>query len=554
MKNLEPILIIIDQQSDIPVIVKEFQQFKMKFFISDDVQTFKQTIAYLYKLNPETPVIILIHAQQYMDNPLLKGGESKLKGIDVKRTLEKNFPGIKSYLFTRSEDYNLPDGKYLTINISNAIQSGEIESQAIRKMIPNIELKSKIFNYDDDNDWKNRGLRFIIDDKELKEIIGETLHSDAEDIEVNTITPGLSGAFVLKLKFQHEHQTKFRLLKIDKNLSLIENEKNASELLRSENINTDKFLIAIEKGTKKIRDWSCLLFDFKGSSETLREYLIKKFDSDSKEILGSVINNVINSFYKNFLCHGRHTTKTNIWRGSNEYSGLIFSDDYRATIIKNILNLNNFITEIELHDEVKDDSIQGLLNFIENSKYKQNYLDSKNTDTLLSRVHGDFNSGNILVNSSDGLNPSFIDFSNMSIVPNSNALLDIAKLSVDFEKYLIKDSVLFNNEIKIKDWVSIHQKYLSENFEIEGDTKLDKLYQLVKVLFDFSLKVYEDSKMVFKDSNLNVENARENFIYIRLHYLLRCLSNPYLIIHKKVFALIASIQILEILYAKSLKL
>lgn len=539
MKNIEPIFIIIDALSNIPEMTGSFNQFKeLKIFIPDQVKDFKDNIKKIYDLNPNTPVIILIHAQQHNE-----GGFSK--GPDVQKEIQKYFPNILSHLITRKSEWNIP-GSYAVHQIADAIERKEILSQPVHKLMANKIYKKNNFRLDDDNDWKNRGLHFIVDDDELKEIIGETLHSDAEDIEVKTMTPGLSGAFVLKVKFQHEYQTKFRLLKIDKSISLIENERKASSLLREEDVNTDIFLLAIENGSKIIKDWSCLLFNFKENSATLREYLIKKFYTDSIENLTMVIKNVIDSFYKNFRCHGRHSKEINIWRGSNNYSGLLFFADYRATIIKNILNLYNFIQETKLKNELKDEQIIDILNFIESSKYKQSYLDSKSVKSLLSRVHGDFNSGNVLVNTPDGLNPSFIDFSNMPLVPNSNALLDIAKLSVDFEKYIIKDSSLFNNEIKIRDWAIMHQKCLSNDFRNGGNTELDKLYKLINILFDFSLQIY-------RDSNLDIEIAKENFFFVRLHYLLRCLSNPYLTIHKKVFALIASIQILEFLHSKTIK-
>ena len=155
----------------------------------------------------------------------------------------------------------------------------------------------------------------------------------------------------------------------------------------------------------------------------------------------------------------------------------------------------------------------------------------------LAYVHGDFHSGNILIEECSK-NIYFIDFGNFTYTknPTQHAFKDYAQLYVDLSTYLTDKGTMIGGEM-LKDWTSLHSSFLSKKTKYSlSNPNLG----IVKTLYSMILNEIE---LQFKD--LDITTIFEQFHIVVMHYMIKRFCYNIDADYKKKFLLKASLLTYE---------
>ena len=302
-------------------------------------------------------------------------------------------------------------------------------------------------------------------------------------MEVNYLAPGLSGAFVLKMRaFEEGQPTATHLLKINRDVDMLKKEINNRPLLgrykklfinylqNSDNLDT------LPRADK----WFAISAVFENNSLTLRDWLDESQDSNSiEEVLKTMFYSEREGLavgYSELTSHYCVISK-----------GLNLTPSRRVRIIMSLEELK----EIWAHPDLGNDPEA-------NNEYERinNFLLKRDefwneTEFFFVQCHGDFHTRNILVDIAGFPKPTIIDTAEFSSYHWSTdyvrLIVDLILTSFDFGV----DSFLWKNLPK---WNSISKSIINSQ-KINDQSK--------------------DNESVITTINWLIENYREIFSFIK---------------------------------------
>ncbi len=418
-------------------------------------------------------------------------------------------------------------------------------------------LREVQYTFDNLNDWRLNGLDYVISRSKIKQILGTCFYglTEVENFLLSIIDPGLSGAFLFKVSYMIGTTDYNKILKIKKvsdNNSLFIKEERVRKLI-NEVLETskDKFITYIDSLSSRVDEYDCCVYDYVENSTTLEDYLYKNHTILSDVKLKKIIDMVFNNY------DYRTSSKKNKWgvrilsdkpwhSVGREYAGLKIEDQYKNEMKGKIIKvLSLFSNEfLLLLFDIPDiaEIIKKILHFIDTDKWDYDIIDgNSNADVPISYVHGDFNAGNILVDRIDGLEPHFIDLSQLD--NNKHALLDFGKLSVEMEKKVLPSFKLLENNIQLVSWVNAHENWLNGVKSSEADDiSLQKVYFLNTLIREY---IKTDTGKF--NSQISSKELDRQFQMVRMHYFFRMIAQDHIIPHKRLFGVKAIVDILHYL-------
>jgi hypothetical protein len=279
-----------------------------------------------------------------------------------------------------------------------------------------LDLNNSSVTISAENDFKTLAAVNTIGLDNLQKIIGtykgtKTFITD-DNVSIKAITPGLSGAFVLEVKFKNIS----KLLKIshDKEKILLEYnnlEKYAVYLpsaikLDYENVDPNKF---------SADGWYCIFYEFVEYSTTFFDFLHKNVDD-------TIIENILSDLFSS-------SRLVKLYKNKQEYDIAVnenVCEDLNPTRNSFISNAINYLSPI-LNEHAEYFNIGTIESLLQHKSYKDISalkISSPKSSKMLS--HADLHSDNILV---DGRGrPIVIDPGNLSY---KHWAFDISRLIVD---------------------------------------------------------------------------------------------------------------------------
>ena len=198
-------------------------------------------------------------------------------------------------------------------------------------------------------------------------------------------------------------------------------------------------------------------------------------------------------------------------------------------------------------------------------------------------VHGDFHTDNIMISRSDkDRSINIIDFELSPDKPSKHAFTDIAKLAVDTEFKMVPDPFFILGDSALAPftaWRVIHKAWRDGTIEWYKDDKgkfikeiaykwyapeewrkqfpqIIEAYKMNEFLLIKALscvfigKSYEEIQSEDEIKSL-LEEMKLQFLMVRLRYLLKMINYVDVLMEKKLFAYLASVDVLEFLYVES---
>lgn len=487
-----------------------------------------------------------------------------------------------SYLMPLTSDEEVYFEETLLYNFTALSRIGNIkhlpERQTIGEILSPPKKEDIIFNYNLENDDTKIWLfeqNATVD--ELKWIIGYLIkdYSNHSEAEVNILTPGFSGAQVFLLTYKKDNRHRSVIVKMDKNRNHLVREikiKKDSEDL--DNLDNNIFIFPKQDEPIGIGNWFILTYRNALNSKALSKFIE---EADFEKILTIALDDFQN--FEKVLGQLKLKQIRNIWHHKDnlEYNGLKLNKWTTSQVISNMKSLFPFLNNLQTQDfkkqlELEKDKnkkveLKNKINLIisQNKKYKdvlENFIqsDNKYRGELIgkdirwiptAKVHRDFHSDNIMVNE-DKNRIYFIDFALTSEQPHDHAFLDIAKLSVNIELKLMPDELFVcnpNSNDSLKEWIRVHKTWIKGKTPSTSIPELEKIIKLQSFWLD-RIKAYTQRSAIKKTKYGLTEEALqasfvEQFMFTRLHYLLKTMTYHSFIIEKRLFVLQASIDLLE---------
>ena len=268
---------------------------------------------------------------------------------------------------------------------------------------------------------------------------------------ISYIKPGRSGAFVFKLKtkFKSKGKSKTRpkgwILKVAKNKELIDREvKNYIDLSKSPLPKTAYPKMYRDKAFS-FGELTGLVYELEEDSKTLIQYLDSKFSFKDIEILKNQISIILENIY------GDSDKKVvNLWQDIYHLDGEVWN------------NITFFLQDKKqiLINKVDDDTFKRVENLIKSEGKTEDQIFKFELEIDQRNIHGDFNSGNILINKNNNL--ILIDFGS---IKQDHITKDIAKLERDII-YKVIDSLSshYYDWGMIEVWKNFHDLYNPKDF------------------------------------------------------------------------------------------
>ncbi|GJM31028.1 MAG: hypothetical protein DHS20C18_00290 [Saprospiraceae bacterium] len=508
-------------------------------------------------LHPDTPILIFLHLEKSQNGnspPGLGTGAAlkrqyeilKKKGLiylssddNSKKKYEGLDPEDKVDLFTSFLDL---------VQTEEPIRVRELKSDTVYRKI-------KRFTFEDQFDWNVRSLMNHINEASLCEIIGTVLEEEIyDDYLVDVLTPGFTGAFVLKISCTKNNKTDFYLLKMSKDDAEIERERKNGKLAKLARLGK-LFITAINQKEKYyINGWSCLLFDFEDKG-TLKAYLQQKIKDPNSKILPAIqetIKKFDHHFYKVLAVENQKkflSFNLSPYKGGSfkpfadrlEYEGLKLKPPTVLQVQRSLYKITERCPKSQLQKYQVDKAIEKLNQYLDfaydlaRPPFKSAFTSE---NVLLGFVHGDFHSANALVDK-DGINPVFIDLVSVPEQPIKHAFLDVGKLSTDFEISILPGQLIFNNPKAVAQWMDYHQKWMQE-------VPLGKAPRALQVIYEAQTWIVQFLKENYGDQ-IPPQCILRQFHMVRLHYFLKAIGYFYEDREKIFFFIRASSDILEYL-------
>jgi len=335
---------------------------------------------------------------------------------------------------------------------------------------------------------------------------------------INYIKPGRSGAFVFKLKtkFKSKGKSKTRpkgwILKVAKNKELIDREvENYIDLSKSPLPKTAYPKMYRDKAFS-FGELTGLVYELEEDSKTLIQYLDSKFSFKDIEILKNQISIILENIY------GDSDKKiVNLWQDIYHLDDEVWN------------NITFFLQDKKqiLINKVDDDTFKRVENLIKSEGKTEDQIFKFELEIDQRNIHGDFNSGNILINKNKNL--ILIDFGS---IKQDHITKDIAKLERDII-YKVIDSLSSNyyDWGRIEVWKNFHELYNPKDFfecsitYIGENEKIKNYLLLIKSL-----------RSILKTVSPQV--SMKEYLFSVLYFTLLALIHPDISIHKKAYAII----------------
>ncbi len=425
------------------------------------------------------------------------------------------------------------------------------------------------YEWTDINDWRIEQMRELgLDQERMKQLLREAVPG-ASNFKVRILEPGLSGFQVLHIHFQKSGSGQSAILKLRR----YHNEIDAKAATKGEErVRRDLLLqpeashLAVPMAHSEIVTWPksapeeywlCMLFrdattvsttSTGAARYTFKQYFADRFLDNEIDISREAqkVRNVLESYRKlPFLTTIEHTRP---WSTALETVKPLAQRQYLATYRNNLWYVFTHRHDLAASLEIKRSDIHHLLEFIDTGVYLGEGIDPSIVDVPIAQVHGDLNGGNVLVSRAQTDDVVFIDLGQMSENPDHHALFDIGKLSVEFERFILPESVFDHDCLAtIHNWCDTHNLWIQDlNWNANPcatpeEARLLVLYELLSVFRDFSVEYCES----FGIEDIAV--CKKHFLYARLHHLLRMINHPYVTTPRKLFAIKASTDILRYL-------
>lgn len=412
------------------------------------------------------------------------------------------------------------------------------------------------FQFLDQNDWRIQQLRYQkMDDNLIDHFIKKATSAEISDPKVSILEPGLSG-FVILLVSGGRGKNKVRiLLKIKRFQTREETRKakqaemRASQTLLKRGIKNNVFIPCAGHmvKTKGSDIWLCFVFNFANDKITFRQFFADYLSSlhfDKAKAKNWIRKILIAYTSASWI---RHIVETTAWRGTSHSVCPLEQSAWYQKYLENVYRVVSYRPDLARAIGLNEHCVRSLLDFINTGKYQALYIDPDVENVPVAEVHGDLNGGNVLVNKMNrqGCNPVFIDFGQMSREPDRHALYDIGKLSIDFERFILQPEIFdWNPRSVLQAWTDIHNSWLRQSGAVDGCGYeiLDRLYLILSVFREFSI---EYCKKQFPE--IDNKSSHKQFLFVRLHHLLRIINHPYVDEIRKLFAVRAAIDTIEFL-------
>lgn len=395
----------------------------------------------------------------------------------------------------------------------------------------------------------------LVGENTLKKIIDNILYKLTGEKKlktpplVNFIDGGFSGAFVFVVTYKTHtgKPEKNILVKINKHHPTLEKEaENTNYQLPPNFIGKTPEMEAIV-----IDNYYCLTFKFK-PYKNLRHYIRK----DINAVPRKQVQNILKAFEAFETEEGNcDALSLNPWDGTphkkNKYYPIKPDSSEIKVIRAQLTDFMSFSSSYLKKIKVTISDLEALDDYVSGKELGgQPLLQKNNYIVPVNIAHGDFHSGNILVNEELG-DPHFIDFALVASDYNANALLDYGKLAVDFEMQAIPNSILFDNPKYLNEWLqanytffkySIQGEYKQLKSKIDGlkNENIRSLYYLCYTVFQHTISKFSKYKSG-KNSKFKKADIALCFHLIRLRYLLKQFIYPGLSREKAVFIIKASL-------------
>lgn len=335
---------------------------------------------------------------------------------------------------------------------------------------------------------------------------------------ISYIKPGRSGAFLFRLKTKFKSKDKSPtkpkswVLKVAENKELIDREvKNYIDLSKSPLPKTAY--------PKMYRDQAFsfgkltgLVYELEEDSKTLMQFLDEDFSSENIAVLKNQISNILENLY------GDPDKKVvSLWSD-------LYSLDVEAwNSILFFLQENKRV----LVDIVDSNTLKRVENLIKSGGKTEDQIFKFDLEIDQRNIHGDFNSGNILINKNNNL--ILIDFASFR---QDHIAKDIAKLERDII-YKVVDSLSLNyyHWPRLEVWKNFSELYDPKNFfecsiSYKGkDEKIKNYLLLIKSI-----------RSILK--TLSPQFSVKEYLFSVLYFTLLALVHPDISIHKKAYAII----------------
>lgn len=414
---------------------------------------------------------------------------------------------LKNIFYKANQKISMAHQKRTDLNIGKT-NSTIVEHLSINYTYPDPRVKSQI------NEIGKHNLLSLLN----------LVFPDSEGT-ISYIKPGRSGAFVFKLKtkFRSEGKSPTKpkgwVLKVAESKELIYREiKNYIDLLKSPlpKIAYPKMYCDKAFSFGKLTG---LVYELEEDSKTLMQFLDEDFSFENIEVLKNRISNILENLYgdpcRKLVC---------LW------PDLYSLDDKAWNSILFFWQEKNRV----LVDKVDTKIFKRVETLIKSQGATEDQLSGFELEIDQRNIHGDFNSGNILINKNDNL--ILIDFASFR---QDHIAKDIAKLERDII-YKVVDSSSSNYYAwaRIEVWKIFSELYNPKNFfecsiSYKGEDEKIKNYLLLIKSIRSILKT------------LSPQFSVKEYLFSVLYFTLLALVHPDISIHKKVYAIINIELILE---------
>lgn len=475
----------------------------------------------------------------------------KSKGIiDANNRLKKDYPNLKFKFYSRSESNSNEDvipseniKSYFEENAESCFQKVS-DALTIAHCIKDLSISySKSLD-----DWRVFSFRKNIGKKTINDILCMIFYNpdrsldDFGKIQIEVLQPGFSGAKLIKVSYLINSNKRQIIVKISDQKYKLETELELKRRNPTDFQLNSSFVFANEIEVQRYSNWYFLTYPVAGASNTLEQVISEK----GMDCLEQGFDSVFSGFnpFINEVYNLEVKENINLWQIDAKTQIKTFLADlgsHDGEAISFINNLKNLVDFGKLNSiGIEESYLAELGNFLMTGRYKGEIV-TFIENPLLAKIHGDLHPGNIMVDE-DFKSVEFIDFALVSIGDKKEpALNDVALLSVYIDFLLRKNSdfVLNGNLKAIQNWRDEHKDFLLLKKDMVKPYS-DFLNLYTKFIGAFS--------SVFQNVSISNESMFAQFQMSRLHYLIKFINYSNIILEKKLFAIMASIDILDFLY------
>ena len=319
---------------------------------------------------------------------------------------------------------------------------------------------------------------------EYLNITKEKYHDIKQNVRINPLVSGFSGALVFQVEFFFESTGSINiLLKVDKIKSNLTNELKLAKGSRYQQINLDyrlEYDDTILISEKEDSCWYALTSTFILEGETLKHRILRDGDFDKiKELILTLFDKCLSNVYS-----------TNIKKIQPEAIVYPLKDLMNILTNKKKAFILNTVKELSvLSNEISESKVRDIFNFPDGKKALSSVENRSYNKLVL--AHGDMHGNNIMV-SKDG-QIKIIDPANMD---HDHWARDLCMLIVDLFAYGIDyENKQYFGIVRINTWRKMGN-CLFEGTEIKNNNK-NKV--VCKVLSNLTNKQYIKTKLGFNE-------------------------------------------------------